>query len=309
MGSTRVTAVLQIFFDALSLGSLYALGALGIALIFGVMRLVNFAHGDYIAFCVFALLWPSVDAAAIVFIGKLPTIVLIPLVIAIGAGLSVLSEIIVFRRFRNANPATMMIASFALGFVIRYFLLMLYSSRPKSIDLWSNLSLPVEIFGARIPLLQIITICTTIIVLLALTAFLKKTRYGLEMRAAAENFTMARMLGVRANNVIMLAFALSGALAAAIGLILVTQTGTVDIQMGVSVMLVAFIATVIGGLGSLPGAVIAGFLIGGATVLMQVILPVDARPFRDAFVYAAVIATLIWRPNGLFAPKSAKQRV
>jgi len=304
-----VTAVLQIFFDALSLGSLYALGALGIALIFGVMRLVNFAHGDYIAFCVFALLWPSVDAAAIVFAGNLPTILLIPLVVAIGAGLSVLSEIIVFRRFRNANPATMMIASFALGFVIRYFLLMLYSSRPKSIDLWPNLSLPVEILGARIPLLQIITICTTIAVLLALTAFLKRTRYGLEMRAAAENFTMARMLGVRANNVIMLAFALSGALAAAIGLILVTQTGTVDIQMGVSVMLVAFIATVIGGLGSLTGAVIAGFLIGGATVLMQVILPVDARPFRDAFVYAAVIVTLIWRPNGLFAPKSAKQRV
>ena len=309
MGITDVTALLQIFFDMLSLGSLYALGALGIALIFGVMRLVNFAHGDYIAFSVFALLWPSIDAAAIVFIGNLPTVVLIPLILAIGAGLSVLSELLVFRRFRNANPATMMIASFALGFVIKYFLLMLYSSRPKSIDLWSAVSLPVEVFGARIPLLQVITICTAMAALLALTAFLKRTRFGLEMRAAAENFTMARMLGVRANHVIMFAFALSGVLAAAVGLILATQTGTADIQMGVSVMLVAFIATVIGGLGSLPGAVIAGFLIGGATVLMQVVLPVDARPFRDAFVYGAVIVTLIWRPNGLFAPKSAKQRV
>jgi branched-chain amino acid transport system permease protein len=309
MGITEVTAILQIFFDMLSLGSLYAMGALGIALIFGVMRLVNFAHGDYIAFSVFAMLWPSIDAAAIVFIGNLPTVVLIPLILAIGAGLSVLSEFLVFRRFRNANPATMMIASFALGFVIKYFLLMLYSSRPKSIDLWSAVSLPVEVFGARIPLLQVITICTTIAALLALTAFLKRTRFGLEMRAAAENFTMARMLGVRANHVIMFAFALSGVLAAAVGLILATQTGTADIQMGVSVMLVAFIATVIGGLGSLPGAVIAGFLIGGATVLMQVVLPVDARPFRDAFVYGAVIVTLIWRPNGLFVPKSAKQRV
>ena len=304
-----MTALLQILFDAVSLGSLYALGALGIALIFGVMRLVNFAHGDYIAFCVFALLWPSIDAAAIVFAGKLPAYLLIPLVLAIGAGLSVLSEILVFRRFRNANPATMMIASFALGFVIKYFLLMLYSSRPKSIDLWSNLSLPVEILGARIPLLQVITVLATIAIVLALTAFLKRTRFGLEMRAAAENFTMARMLGVKANRVIMLAFALSGMLAAAIGLILVSQTGTVDIQMGMSVMLVAFIATVIGGLGSLPGAVIAGFLIGGASVLMQVLLPLNARPFRDAFVYGAVIAILIWRPNGLFAPKSAQQRV
>jgi branched-chain amino acid transport system permease protein len=302
-------ALLQILFDALSLGSLYALGALGIALIFGVMRLVNFAHGDYISFCVFALLWPSIDAAAIVFLGKLPTILLVPLILAIGAGLSVLSEILVFRRFRNANPATMMIASFALGFVIKYFLLMLYSSRPKSIDLWSNLSQQVEILGARIPPLQVITIAVTIVILLALTAFLKRTRFGLEMRAAAENFTMARMLGVRANMVIMLAFAVSGMLAAAIGLILVTQTGTVDINMGANLMLVAFVATVIGGLGSLPGAVVAGYLIGAATVIMQVVLPPDARPFRDAFVYGAVIVMLIWRPNGLFSSKAAKQRV
>ncbi len=304
-----MTAVLQILFDALSLGSLYALGALGIALIFGVMRLVNFAHGDYISFCVFAMLWPSIDAAAIVFAGQLPTIILIPLILGMGAGLSVLSEILVFRRFRNANPATMMIASFALGFVIKYFLLMLYSSRPKSIDLWSNLSQQVEIFGARIPPLQVITIVVTIVILLALTAFLRRTRYGLEMRAAAENFTMARMLGVRANLVIMLAFAVSGMLAAAIGLILVTQTGTVDINMGANLMLVAFVATVIGGLGSLPGAVLAGYLIGAATVIMQVFLPPDARPFRDAFVYAAVIAMLIWRPNGLFSSNAAKQRV
>jgi branched-chain amino acid transport system permease protein len=304
-----MTALLQILFDALSLGSLYALGALGIALIFGVMRLVNFAHGDYISFCVFAMLWPSIDAAAIVFVGKLPTVLLVPLILAIGAGLSVLSEIVVFRRFRNANPATMMIASFALGFIIKYFLLMLYSSRPKSIDLWSNLSRQVEIFGARIPPLQVITIVVTIVILLALTTFLKRTRFGLEMRAAAENFTMARMLGVRANLVIMLAFAVSGMLAAAIGLILVTQTGTVDIQMGANLMLVAFVATVIGGLGSLPGAVVAGYLIGAATVIMQVVLPPDARPFRDAFVYGAVIVMLIWRPNGLFSAKAAKQRV
>jgi len=107
----------------------------------------------------------------------------------------------------------------------------------------------------------------------------------------------------------MLAFALSGTLAAAVGLILATQSGTADIQMGANVMLVAFVATVVGGLGSLPGAVIAGFLIGGLSSMMQAYLPPDARPFRDAFVYGAVIVMLIWRPNGLFAPKSARQRV
>ena len=302
-------AILQILFDALSLGSLYALGALGIALIFGVMRLVNFAHGDVIAFCIFALLWPSTDVVAIVLAGNLPWFLLIPFVLAVGAGLSVLAEIVVFRRFRNASPATMMIASFALGFVIRYFLLMLFSSRPKSISLLPGLSQPVEILGARIPLLQVITIVSTVVILFGLVAFLKRTRFGLEMRAAAENFTMARVLGVRANRVIMGAFALSGALAAAIALILGSQTGTADIQMGTNIMLMAFIATVIGGLGSLPGAVIAGFLLGGASVVMQVSLSIDARPFRDAFVYGAVILVLIFRPQGLFAGRATRERV
>ncbi len=304
-----MTAGLQVLFDALSLGSLYALGALGIALIFGVMRLVNFAHGDYIAFCIFALLWPTTQAATVLFLGRLPGVLLIPLVIAIGAAVSVLSEVVVFRRLRSANPATMMIASFALGFVIQNLLLVLFSSRPKSLSLLPGLARQVEVMGARIPLLQVATITATILVLIGLTAFLKRTRYGLEMRAAAEDFTMARMLGVKANRVILLAFAISGGLAGAIGLVLVVQTGTADIGMGLSVMLVAFIATVIGGLGSLSGAVVAGFLIGGASVAMQVMLPLDARPFRDAFVYALVIAVLLWRPQGLFAPRSSKQRV
>jgi branched-chain amino acid transport system permease protein len=301
--------MLQIVFDSLSLGSLYALGALGIALIFGVMRLVNFAHGDVIAFSIFALLWPSTDALAIVFAGQLPWYLLVPFILIVGAGLSVLCEIVVFRRFRRANPATMMIASFALGFVIRYFLLMLFTSRPKSISLLPMLSQPVEIFGARLPLLQLITIIATVIILIGLTLFLRRTRFGLEMRAAAENFSMARMLGVRANRVIMGAFALSGALAGAIAMIFGSQTGTVDIQMGASIMLMAFIATVIGGLGSLAGAVLAGFLLGAASVIMQVVLPVDARPFRDAFVYGAVILVLLFRPQGLIAARGTKERV
>lgn len=301
--------MLQVLFDALSLGSLYALSALGIALIFGVMRLVNFAHGDVIAFAVFALLWPSVDAVAIVFAGKMPWFLLIPFILAVGAGLSVLSEVVVFRRFRHASPATMMIASFALGFVIRYFLLMLFSSRPKSISLLPALSQPVEVLGARMPLLQLITIVATLVMLTGLSVFVRRTRFGLEMRAAAENFTMARMLGVRANRVIMGAFALSGALAGAIAIILGSQTGTVDIQMGGAVMLMAFIATVIGGLGSLEGAVLAGFLIGAASVVMQTVLPPEARPFRDAFVYGAVILVLLFRPQGLIAARGTKERV
>lgn len=299
----------QLIFDAVSLGGIYAMAALGIALIFGVMKLVNFAHGEYIAFCVFALIIPSTDAVAVLFLGKAPAIVLVPVLLLIGAVLAVISEIVVFRKFRNATPVSMMIASFALGFVIQNVLLLLYSSRPKAVSLWPELNQPVTLFGASIPLLQLIVICVTLVAVVILAVFLKRTRIGLEMRAAAEDFTMARLLGVRANVVIGGAFALSGMLAASVALIMVTQAGVADIRMGGQIMLVAFIATVIGGLGSLPGAVVAGFLIGATSVILQAVLPLEARPFRDAFLYGLVIVTLLLKPEGLFASSSKSTRV
>ena len=304
-----MNAIPQLVFDALSLGGIYAMAALGIALIFGVMNLVNFAHGDYIAFCVFALIVPSSDVVAVMFIGKLPTILLIPVILAIGAAIAVTSEYVIFRHMRNANPVAMMISSFALGFVIQNVLLTIYSSRAKAISLWPELNTPVNIVGASIPLLQIIVISVTLFVVAGLALLLKKTRIGLEMRAAAENFTMARLLGVRANVVITGAFALSGALAAAVALIMATQTGVADIRMGGQIMLTAFIATVIGGLGSLPGAVAAGFLIGAVSVSLQSFLPLEIRAFRDAFLYAFVIVILLVKPQGLFAPRSSGPRV
>ena len=120
---------------------------------------------------------------------------------------------------------------------------------------------------------------------------------------------MARLLGVRANVVITGAFALSGALAAAVALIMATQTGVADIRMGGQIMLTAFIATVIGGLGSLPGAVAAVFLIGAVSVSLQSFLPLEIRAFRDAFLYVFVIVILLVKPQGLFAPRSSGPRV
>ncbi len=304
-----MTNLTQLFFDAASLGGIYAMAALGIALIFGVMNLINFAHGQYITFCVFALIVPSTNAAATMLLGAAPAIVLVPVLLLVGAGLAVASEYLVFRRFRNTDPVAMMIGSFALGVVVQNALLAAYGGRPKAISLWPDLNIPLSILGADVPLLQVIVIVTTLIVVGVLAFILNRTRLGLEMRAAAENFTMARMLGVRANVVITGAFALSGALAAAVALIMVTQTGVADVRMGNQIMLVAFIATVIGGLGSLPGAVAAGFLIGGASVLLQALLPLEARPFRDAFPYAFVIAILLTRPQGLFVSAAAKPRI
>lgn len=300
---------LQNAIDAIALGSLYALASLGIGLIFSIMRLVNFAHGAFIAFCIFTMLMPTAAGVVASPLGKLPAPVLLVVVLSFGALLGVLSEIIVFRHLRKASPATMMVASFSVGYVMQNLLYMIYSSRPIAIDLWSGLSQAISAAGLRITLLQIVTIAAAIIVLVALHLFLKHTRFGLEMRAAAERFETAELLGVAGNRVIMIAFALSGVLAGLTALILLAQTGVASISIGIPVVFVAFIACVLGGLGNLTGAVLGGFLIGIFSVVMQIVLPVELRPYRDAFVYFAVVAVLMVKPMGLFPPLSAKGRV
>jgi branched-chain amino acid transport system permease protein len=301
--------ILQHMIDALSLGSLYALAALGIGLIFGVLQLINFAHGDFISFGVYALIVPSTAAVASMLLGGLPWYLLILSVAGTVVLLALASEFLVFRWLRTANPATLMISSFAFGYIVQNTLMILYTSRPKAINIWPDLMVNINLLGLHVPLLQLITLTVTIGLMAGLTLFLKKTSFGVQMRAAAEDFQMARLLGVRANRIISIAFAISGLLAAAISLLFVAQTGITSIQLGVPLMLFGFIATVIGGMGSLVGAVVGGFTVGIMSVLLQILLPVEIRPFRDAFVFTAVILILLFRPEGLLRVKTSIERV
>ncbi len=301
---------IQVIIDALTLGSFYALAALGIGLLFGVLKLINFAHGDFITIGAYALIIPSAATEATLFIGDFPAIVLIPCVVAIVVVVALISEVAVFRPLRSASPATLMIGSFALGFILQNLIIMIYSGRPKAVGMWSDLSAGVQIMpGVNVPQLQLIIISATLILLVTLVLFLTRTKYGIHMRAAAEDFRMARMLGVRANRVIMLAVAISGMLAAAVSMLFVVQTGILDFRMGLPLMLFAFIATVIGGMGSLVGAVVGGFAVGAVSILMQTFLPSEYRVFRDVFVFAIVIVILLLRPQGLVVSRSAKERV
>jgi branched-chain amino acid transport system permease protein len=296
---------LQNLIDALSLGSLYALAGLGIGLLFGILRLTNFAHGDFITFGAYALIVPSLDVMATKFIGGWPWYLMLPVVVA----LALLSDLLVFRKLRQASAPTLMIASFALGYIIQNTILMVYGARPKAIDMWSNLQQQVAIGELRVPQLQLVTIGATVVLMVGLSLFLGRTSYGVQMRAAAEDFRMARYLGIRANFVIGLAFAISGVLAAMTALLFVSQTGTLSHMMGVPLMLFAFIATVIGGMGSLVGAVVGGFAVGFVSVMLQAYLPEDLRSFRDAFVFTVVIVVLLFRPSGLVPTKALAQRV
>jgi len=304
-----MVAFIQNCVDALSLGSLYALAALGIGLLFGMLRLINFAHGDFITIGAFGLIVPSRNDMAIMAVGSLPVVLLVPAACAIVVAAALLSDRLVFRPLRTASAPTLMVASFSVGYIIQNTILVTYGARPKTIDLWSSLGEQLHFGAVRVPRLEVVTIAVTLVLLATLTAFLKRTRYGVQIRAAAEDFLMARYLGVRANLAIGVAFALSGLLAAIVSLLFVSETGTLTNVMGVPLMLYAFIATVVGGMGSLVGAVVGGYTVGFLGVMLQAYLPDGLRSFRDAFVFATVVFVLLLRPAGIIPTKALVQRV
>jgi branched-chain amino acid transport system permease protein len=304
---------LQNVIDAISLGSLYALAALGIGLLFGVLRLINFAHGDFISVGAYALIVPplqaSADVTAQMFIGRWPLPFMLVATSTIVIALAILCYLLLFRYLKSSSPPTLMIASFAASYVIQNVLLIVYGAREKSVNLWPSLIQQVDIGALHVAKLQLATIGATMILMLLLTAILRLTPLGVQMRAAAEDFRMAQYLGVRSNYVISVAFAVSGVLAVAVSLLFVAQTGILTFQMGVPLMLFAFIGTVIGGMGSLVGAAVGGMAVGLAASLLQAYLPGEMRSFRDAFVFTLVILILIVRPTGLFPTRAFTERV
>lgn len=239
-----MSAIIQHVIDAASLGGIYALAALGIGLIFGIMGLINFAHGDFIMLGAYSIFLMS---------GK-PMFVVVATVVIVVVLLALSSDRAVFHQLRGADGATLLIASFGFSYFLQNVILMIFGGRPKAADFGSGLVETFTIGSIRISKLDIFTIATTALLLIGLTLFLRRTRLGIEMRAAATDFRMARLLGIRANRVVATAFALSGLLAAAVSLLMVAQTGAASPHMGLILVLFAFVATIMGGMGSLPGA-------------------------------------------------------
>jgi branched-chain amino acid transport system permease protein len=304
-----MTEALQTLIDAASLGSLFALCALGVGLLFGILRLVNFAQGDFITIGAYALIVPSSQELAQMAIGEWAWYLVIPAVCLVVMIVALVSDLLIFRSMRKAPAPTLMVASFALSYTIQNIILVIYGGRPKAVNLWSGLNGQLLIGSLRVPILQIVTISVTLSLLAILSSFLRRNRYGIMMRAAAEDFEMARHLGVRGNVVIGIAFAICGVLAGIVALLLLCQTGSLNPTMGVPLVLFAFVAVVVGGMGSLTGAVLGGFVVGLVLTLLQAYLPPDLRAFREAFAFAFVILVLVLKPSGLVKTKSLIERV
>jgi branched-chain amino acid transport system permease protein len=284
--------VLQQLINGLVLGSLYAMIAVGFSMIYGIVRLINFAHGDVLmvgAFIAFGLLT----------VLGLPLWSAILAVLTLCAILAMAIDLVAFRPQRSAPQVNGFITSLGVAILMQNLGILLLSGQPRPFNLPPWLRGNLDIWGARMTVLDLLIVVLAVVVLLALMLFVRRTRLGMAMRATAENPLAASLMGIRINRAIATAFALGGALAGVAGVLWAGRAGQIDPLMGFLPGLKAFVAAVIGGVGSLPGAVLGGFVLGFAEVLFVGLLPPLYGAYRDAFVFGLLIVILLVMPNGL----------
>ena len=292
--------IIQFVIDVLSLGSLYALMAMGLVIVYGILKMVNFAYGELIMVAGYSLYLLNGS--------PLPWLVMAVIAIVMAILTGMLTELVAFRPVREKSVTAVLITSFAFSTLLQNAALLFISPRARTVPLPDIFTRTVEIAGVIIPLRNLLTIVCAVVLLAVFALILKRTMLGIALRAAASQFTMARMLGVPANLIISVAFAISGLFAGIVAMFWLGRIGSVVPGIGLEPLLVAFIATVIGGMRSLVGAVVGGFLLALIDVSLNYLLPQNLLQFRDAFTFTMVIVLLVLRPEGLVRGPATGQR-
>lgn len=290
VGSASIT--IQYILDSIAFGSLFALMAISLSLLFGVMGLMNFAYGELIMGGAFTMYYTR-DWGPVGMI--LMTIVVVTV-------MSLLMELLAFRPLRRASPSTLLITSFALSIALQKLAYMTTNPGiPKTVPPYRWLTQQFEVSGVLMSRLEIVIWIVTIVLLVGMTLLLKRTALGIQLRASTEDFRMAQLVGVKANRVIASAFGITGLLASAVTVLFMLNHGDVRPNVGQGPLLVAFVGGVIGGLGSLPGAALGGFALGVVINILQATLPRSLQGHTQMFAFLAVIAILVLQPQGLIA--------
>jgi branched-chain amino acid transport system permease protein len=293
---------LEFLISTLSLGSLYALLALGLVLVYGILKLVNFAYGEYLMVGGYAIYLSATYLNAPWWLTLIFAV--------LGAVLvSYLTELVAFRPVRSKSPNALIITSFAVSMFLQNIVLILISSRARPVSLPAFFSARVTILGATTPVRNLVIIGVTAVLLTALSLIMKKTVLGMAMRAAADQFTTTRLMGVPANVVISAAFVMSGLLAGVASIFWVSRSASVDPLSGAAPLLIAFIAVVMGGMHSTVGAVVGGYVYGLIFNLLSITLPASMISYRDAFMFALVVLFLLFRPEGIVKRGYTEERV
>ncbi|GKT10397.1 branched-chain amino acid ABC transporter permease [Desulforhabdus sp. TSK] len=285
------TILLQQLINGISLGSLYGLVAIGYTMVYGILRLINFAHGDLLMFAAYIAIY----AAALL---ALPWYLSFPLAVIATGLLGILLDRAAYKPLRNAPRISLLISAIGASFLLENLALVFIGGVPKAFPRPEIFDRVIPILGLRIQVLTLYTPVVTLVLLFGLLYIVFHTKVGKAMRAASKDFETTRLMGINLDRIISITFLLGSMLAAAGGIMWAMKYPQVNPFMGVFPGLKAFIAAVLGGIGNIVGAVLGGFLLGLGEILIVALVPEMAQ-YRDAFAFVILILVLLFRPTGI----------
>jgi len=292
---------LQHLANGISLGSLYALVAVGYTIVYGILRLINFAHGDIFMmgayFALFALSALALPWPIAFFLAIVATVLL-----------GVIVEKIAYKPLREAPRMSAFISAVAMSFFLESFAIVVFGGRPKAFPRPEIFSAVIHIGGIAIQSITFFIIGVSIIAFLILTYLVYRTKMGIAMRALSKDFEIAMLMGIRIDQVVSFTFALGSSLAAVGAFMWGLKFPQLYPLMGVMPGIKAFIGAVLGGIGSIPGALLGGFCLGLTEIMLIAFLP-GLAGFRDLFSYSLLILILLLRPGGIFGVQVIETKV
>ena len=278
---------MSVLFDGLSLGAIYALIALGYTMVYGIAKMLNFAHGDIIMVGAYALFTTLTTG------GNIAAAVVVAIVVCTLTG--VVIEKVAYRPLRGASPLAVLITAIGVSYFLQSIAQLIFGAKAQSVSVASLGA--VSIAGTNVSVSSILTMAISAVIMAALTLFIKKTKTGRAMIAVSEDRGAAQLMGINVNKIITITFAIGSALAACASVFYLLQIPTAEPTLGSMPGIKAFTAAVIGGIGSIPGAMIGGVLLG---VIEKLCLAVPAlAPYTTAVEFSLLIIILLVRPIGL----------
>ena len=288
--------IVSILLSGISLGGQLALIAIGYTMVYGILRLINFAHGD--VFMVAGLLGIYISAA-------LPIYIAIPIVIAMTIALGFFIERAAYKPLREAPRMSVMISAIGVSYLLQNTATYVTGGQPMTYPVINALNNTISIMGTPTKLVVLITPVLVLVLIVGLTQLINHTKVGMAMRAVSKDFETARLMGIKVNSVISATFVIGSALAVVGSILYFSTYPAITPTAGAMPGLKSFVAAVFGGIGSIPGAVIGAFLIGICETLIKA-LPSEwnVSVFSDAFTFALLIVVLTCKPTGLFGEKA-----
>lgn len=284
--------------NGLNQGAIYALIALGYTMVYGIIRMINFAHGDFImigAYTLFYTIPLMVDAG-------MPAWMAVIVAVAVCALVGVLVEILAYRPVRKAGPMSALITALAMSIFLENLAMVLFGAKPHNVQ--AIFSLPtITVGGVSLPLNVLLTIGIGVAMMLCMQLFVKKTKLGKAMRAVPQDKDASTLVGINVNKIITLTFAIGSGLAAVAALMYCSTYPRVTTDMGSMMGMKAFIAAVLGGIGIIPGAMIGGILVG----LIEIFVKLFAPGWYEAVTYGTLIVILLVKPAGILSKNTGEK--